>query len=256
MGWIYKITNQVNGKMYIGKTEEPNPYNRWKGHLKNAKSQSENNRYLYNSMNKYGVDQFKFELIEEVPDGKLLCEAEINYIQKYRTYIGFDDCNGYNMTLGGEGSSLIDIPDEMIINYYEDVKSIRRTASHFNISQDTIRKYLVRNKIKILNRSEFNSTKYAIKNGGVVMINYIDNVIKDIMDAPKQIADKYGLNSKIIGKALRKVEGYESGKSQGYLWFNLYELPKELKPLLDEYYASHLDEDTLEIDEYFNYVYN
>ena len=32
MGWIYKITNQINGKLYIGKTESLDPLERWKEH--------------------------------------------------------------------------------------------------------------------------------------------------------------------------------------------------------------------------------
>jgi len=58
MGWIYKITCIVDNRVYIGKTEEPNPYNRWKSHLKACRSKQYKSIYLYNAMNKYGIENF------------------------------------------------------------------------------------------------------------------------------------------------------------------------------------------------------
>jgi group I intron endonuclease len=59
--YIYKITNKVNGKVYIGKSNDPE--RRWKQH----KSEVYKNKttYLYQSMRKYGVDNFSFIVIEE-----------------------------------------------------------------------------------------------------------------------------------------------------------------------------------------------
>lgn len=50
-------------------------------------------------MNKYGVDNFIFEIIEEVPN-KILNEREVYWIKKLNSIIP----NGYNMTTGGEGT--------------------------------------------------------------------------------------------------------------------------------------------------------
>lgn len=52
-------------------------------------------------MAKYGIDAFIIEEVEQIDDS-LLSEREMFYIQQYRTYIGFSDCNGYNATLGGD----------------------------------------------------------------------------------------------------------------------------------------------------------
>lgn len=64
-------------------------------------------RPLYSAFKKYGIQFFKIELIEEVSDD-LLCEREQFYIQQYRSYVGFDDCNGYNATLGGDFRTTFD----------------------------------------------------------------------------------------------------------------------------------------------------
>lgn len=100
-GYIYKITNLINQKAYVGKTinsiEE-----RWKEHKKEAMRQRAENRPLYKALNKYGVENFSVELVEEV-DVKNLSEREIYWIGYYHTYT-----EGYNATLGGDGKILYD----------------------------------------------------------------------------------------------------------------------------------------------------
>ena len=94
MGHIYKITNLINGKIYIGKTIKT-PEKRWQEHIRKAKQFT--NRYLYDAMNHYGYDNFKIESIEECLNEEL-DKREIYWINYYDSYN-----KGYNMTLGGEG---------------------------------------------------------------------------------------------------------------------------------------------------------
>ena len=96
MAFIYKIVNDVNNKLYIGKTTKTIE-ERFKQHLKKAKDKV--NRYLYDAMNHYGIDHFSVSLIEECTDN-IVDERERYWIAFYHS----NDKNfGYNMTEGGEG---------------------------------------------------------------------------------------------------------------------------------------------------------
>lgn len=96
MGFIYKITNQINNKIYIGQTKKTIE-ERFNAHIK--KAQIYTNRYLYDAMNHYGYSNFKIELLEECDD-ILLDEREIYWINYYQSN---SKTFGYNMTSGGGG---------------------------------------------------------------------------------------------------------------------------------------------------------
>jgi len=93
---IYKITNTINGKVYIGKTEGT-LQNRWQAH-KDAR------RYslcaLHNALRKYGIGSFTIKKIFTAESSELLNRAECNFIRKYQSN---NPKFGYNMTPGGDG---------------------------------------------------------------------------------------------------------------------------------------------------------
>ena len=93
MNIIYRITNSITGKVYIGQSIEFEI--REKKHNYEYKSGS---GHLYNSMRKYGFDNFKIEPIYSVLDYDDLNDMEIFFISEYNTFN-----NGYNMTIGGYG---------------------------------------------------------------------------------------------------------------------------------------------------------
>lgn len=101
---IYKITNQINGKIYIGKTILPIE-KRLKRHFYLAAKKV--NRYLYDAINKYGKVNFIIELIEEC-EYDLANEREIYYIDSYKSN---NKEFGYNMTIGGDGGRM---PEESL----------------------------------------------------------------------------------------------------------------------------------------------
>lgn len=99
MGYIYKITNDINNKVYIGKccsTIE----DRYAEHLRDRFKRKNEKRPLYSAMNKYGIEHFQVEQVEECDDIKL-SEQEQYWINYYDSYN-----SGYNATLGGDGSLL------------------------------------------------------------------------------------------------------------------------------------------------------
>jgi group I intron endonuclease len=103
---IYKFTNEVNGKVYIGYTSQ-SPQQRLSCHKSNHNNPKRNsyNYYLYNAMRKHGFENFKFEVLYQSKDGKhTLNVMESYFICVYRSFIGYEDSNGYNLTLGGQGT--------------------------------------------------------------------------------------------------------------------------------------------------------
>ncbi len=94
MGYIYKITNKIDNKIYIGQTTQDLEV-RWKGHLK----KNSNCRYLKSAFNKHGLDNFKFELVCITFDENLDA-IETEYIKKFNSLVP----NGYNLREGGNSS--------------------------------------------------------------------------------------------------------------------------------------------------------
>lgn len=93
---IYKITNIINKKVYIGKSLTKY---RWKKHLWYLKMGTHINKHLQSSFNKYGIESFTFEIIEFCKKNDL-SRREIYWIKKYKST---DPSLGYNKTKGGDG---------------------------------------------------------------------------------------------------------------------------------------------------------
>jgi group I intron endonuclease len=92
MGYIYLITNKIDGKKYIGQTVEKDVYERWRAHFKKRT----NCRYLKHAFEKYGKENFKFEIICICFD-KDCNTYENEYMKKYNTIVP----NGYNLREAG-----------------------------------------------------------------------------------------------------------------------------------------------------------
>ena len=150
-GYIYKITNKVTGKSYIGQTRYTVEF-RWRQH-----QHKKDGCYFHNSIQTYGVDNFTVETLEEC-DFKDLDSREMYYIAKYDTF-----SNGYNTTIGGDGRRKI-VTD----NQYEEIRglylsgfSCNKIAELYNVNKTTILKILHSLKVKIrknnldINRQEF-----------------------------------------------------------------------------------------------------
>ena len=96
---IYKITNKINGKVYIGQTIRPVEY-RFNRHMNDALNNILDTHFA-RAIRKYGVDAFIIETLEDgIDSSDELNKKEIEYIEKYDSYY-----NGYNSTLGGDGVS-------------------------------------------------------------------------------------------------------------------------------------------------------
>jgi len=80
--YIYKITNLVNGKVYIGQTIQSNPKMRWYAHLNMARKNKKS--HLYDSMRKHGIDKFTWEVIDQAITIEELNNLESAWANKFR----------------------------------------------------------------------------------------------------------------------------------------------------------------------------
>jgi len=103
IGCIYKVSNLVNGKSYIGKHNKPHPEERWKQHLYDAFNKN-SDAVFHKALRKYGADKFEWERIYIGPIDSLN-EKEYEYAEQYKTYM-WDNPGGYNMVLCGNHGTL------------------------------------------------------------------------------------------------------------------------------------------------------
>ena len=140
MSYIYKIINDVNNKIYIGKTNR-SIEERFKEHCKASERERHEKRPLYSAMNKYGVEHFKIEEIEQC-DLNIAEEREKYWIEYYGSFK-----YGYNATLGGDGKAYID--RDLVIKTYNETQNQVKVAEILNIDRKTVHNILKENDIQI-----------------------------------------------------------------------------------------------------------
>lgn len=187
--YIYKITNTVNGKVYIGKTMLT-VKERWREHCKDSIKERCKDRPLYRAMRKYGKDRFTIEQLEEC-DEKVLSDREIYWIDQYRSF----RC-GYNATLGGGGKSYIDY--DKIVDTYQKIGNQREVARTLKVDTETVRKALEFRHVETMSRATVIRNLCGNK---VQMFSLDDRYIKDFPSA--RDAAKFAT----AGKSIKSLDG-------------------------------------------------
>lgn len=132
MAYIYKIVNDVNQKIYIGKTYH-SVERRFKEHCSDSKREHCKNRPLYRAMNKYGIEHFYAEIVEETDCPE---EREVYWIEYFGSFK-----NGYNATVGGDGKPYADY-DLIVSLYNQGTLSCTQIQKITGYDKDTISKAL------------------------------------------------------------------------------------------------------------------
>lgn len=202
---IYKITNKINGKSYIGKSVDI--YRRWE----NEKHFVSVNKHLKSAFKKYGFDNFSFEILEECEKEKL-DEKEIYYISL------FDVINkekGYNMTFGGTGGKLTD----------EAVEKMKKTKKEKGYTKYWLNKKIpddIREKISKNISGEknpfFNKKGKNSPNHKIVKCIELNKIFNSLKEAAEFVNIKAPNN--ISNAILRE------GTAGGYHWKYVLEKPK------------------------------
>lgn len=131
MGYIYKITNLTNNKVYIGQTVR-HYTERWADHKRDRIKEPYCNWPLYRMLNSVKPENVSWEVIEEI-DNELLNERESYWIAYYNSKE-----QGYNCTSGANNGTKHNY--EEILQYWldEGQRNFTKTALHFNSSKSYI----------------------------------------------------------------------------------------------------------------------
>lgn len=135
MSYIYKITNLINGKIYIGLTTRTVEM-RWKEHCRHSSQE------IDKAIQIYGKENFIIETLEECTDENL------DDREKY--WINFYNCyeNGYNNTLGGRDDNYI-MTSKMqeVLELWNEGLTVNKIVKKTELNVETVRSYLNKNNI-------------------------------------------------------------------------------------------------------------
>ncbi len=142
MGVIYKITNKINGLIYIGQTTDMK--RRLKEYKNGSKKLNKHRKYMImQEMYKYGFDNFEFEIIEYNIPLLLLNSREIYWIDKLQSR---DPLIGYNSKSGGKGGELTESSKQKMSESSKDFRhtdeeKLRRSIPIIAINTNTLQIY-------------------------------------------------------------------------------------------------------------------
>ena len=173
-GFIYKITNTINGKSYIGQTIQ-NVKERFYQHCATKCSKAVSNMAIHRAIKKYGKSNFTVEVIEEI-DSANLNDRERYWIKYYNSYN-----NGYNSTKGGQDGCkpFKDLDVESIIKEYNTGKSLRTLGTIFKVDKQTIKDLLIRHNVELRTTRTY---KLSQKDRDKVLEDFASGLsIKEIM---------------------------------------------------------------------------
>ena len=212
MAYIYKITNLINNKCYIGKTLNT-IQERWREHCSDYKKRDEEKRPLYSAMNKYGIENFKIEEIEQCNED-IVNDREKYWIEYYGSFK-----KGYNATLGGDGKAYLD--RKLLIKTYNEVQNLKKSAKILNIDAGHLSKILKENNIEIKSSKEVQNEEYGKE---IAMIDLETNVIIktfiSLADAARYIKEQTNSTAKIRGMTvhIRQVAQGKRKTAYKYKW--------------------------------------
>lgn len=205
---IYKITNSINDKVYIGKTSLT-IQKRFQQHIRDSKKYLD--RPLYKAFNKYGIENFKIEEIEtNIPDVKIN-EKEQFYIKKFNSYH-----NGYNATLGGDGIKYKDYNIDEIIKLNQQGLSCYEIANRINLDRRYISNLLKANNIKVLSSKEFNKNKFSKK---VYQLELETHKLLNIFNSVADASESLGKNRRNTGISRAATAARGHHRFGGYEWY-------------------------------------
>lgn len=205
---IYKLTNKINGKVYIGQTTQP--LNR---RLKDHFGRYTKCSALSAVIKKYGKHAFVAEVLDELNNVDDLNKAEIDYIKKYNSLCP----NGYNLREGGENYRLTENQKVKISNTLKAKKIKPPSRKGSKLSQkhkEQISKKLKGRKKSGKTISKFKKTICKTGTSNKKVFCETDGLcFKSISDAAKY----YGFSVSSVWRVCKKEKQYHKNKSFSYI---------------------------------------
>ena len=127
---IYKITNKINNKIYIG--QSVNIEQRFYTHCSDALNKQDNN-YFHNAIRKYGKENFYIDILE-ICSANELNEREIYWIKQYNS---INKKIGYNSSIGGNSGNRLFSCKEMQ-KLWNEGKSSKEISKLLGCSRETV----------------------------------------------------------------------------------------------------------------------
>lgn len=201
MAYIYKIVNDINQKIYIGKTDF-SIEKRFKEHCKDAFKQHTEKRPLYAAMQKYGIEKFHLELVEETNNPE---ERETYWIEQYGSFK-----YGYNATKGGDGKHYCDY--DLIYDLYQEGKTIKEISSILHYDKKTCQRALDKFNVS----KEIRLQRKIQKDQKSVL--QLDKTTKKIINIFPSIAEAYKSLGKQHSGHIAAVCNGKRKSAYGYCW--------------------------------------
>ena len=211
---IYKVTNKINGKVYIGQSVDIG--RRWREHMT-----AKDDIYFHKAIQKYGVENFEWEVIEQCKK-KDLDEREIYWIEYYDSFN-----KGYNCTKGGDGNSGEGNPnwkggvssDE---DYYR-----QYSKQYYQVNKEKKKEYYKQygeaNKEK---KKEYNKQYYE----------------ENKEQAKQQMKEYYEKNKEQIKQQVKEYYEANKEKKKEYYEANKEKRKEKVKEYNKQYYEAHKEE--------------
>ena len=182
MAYIYKITNKLNGKIYIGKTYLTIE-KRFREHCSDSQREGFEKRPLYAAMRKYGIDNFQIETIEQTEEPEMREKYWIEYYGSFK--------NGYNATTGGDGRPYVDV--DLIKSTYAKLQNATETAKVLGICKDTVLTHLKDQGVPIVSSEDIARKRGKITN----MYDLSGNFLRSFPST--KAAAEYMVQNKLTG---------------------------------------------------------
>ena len=206
MAYIYKITNLINQKIYIGETTQTID-KRWKQHLYQSFKQGHGyNYHLHAAIRKYGESNFKIEQVEQ-------CEEEARFAREhyYIMYYNSLEPNGYNYLAAGTGSTKV--PIEAILELWELGYNTKEIGEKLGIGRQYIAEHLKANNISqeeiIQRRSQSVKERCSMP---VMQYDLKGNFIQEWPSATS--VQEQGYSQTMVSSVCRQ----EQITAHGYIW--------------------------------------